>query len=166
MPLRNTYAKRSAFVRPSSVAGCVGWRSLGGAFLLFGKGPVHRAIRGLAEFQFRYKSVKKKQKLRKPLIGKSNSATARTFAHLRPSPRCLSGAFLLLPRAFRASSACLPPSARSRVALPLALRVSVHPLTPPSHAPTRNAPFQRVLPQLPCVLLQLPRLFALSRVAT
>ena len=77
----------------------------------------------------------------KPLIGKSNSATARTFAHLRPSPRCPSGAFPLLPRAFRVPSACLPPSARSPVALPLALRVApCTPLTPLSRPSLATPP--------------------------
>ena len=60
--------------------------------------------------------------------------------HVCTSPP-LSGAFPLLPRAFRVTSACLPPSARSRVALPLALRDSARaPLSRPSHAPLSRRP--------------------------
>ena len=110
----------------------------------------------------RYKSVKKnKSSGLKPLIGKSNSATARTFAHLRPSPRCPSGAFPLLPRAFRVSSAfrrlralvlrSLSPSVSPCIASPLSRPLSRRPV-----------PFQRVPLQLPCVLLLLPRLSAFS----
>ena len=101
---------------------------------------------------------------------KSKSAT-RSFAHLRPSLRCLSGAFPLLPRAFRVPSACLPPSARSRVALPLALRVTPCTLSrPPSSRrppplPARAPCSSRACSCCYCVFLRSctsPRAFAPS----
>ena len=107
------------------------------------------------------------KKTKAQLIGKSNSATARcTSPPLAPLPLwCVPALAARFPRVF-----CLPPSARSRVALPLALRVapctlSRPPLSRPLSPLSRDAPFLRVLPQLPCVLLLLLRLSAPSRVA-
>ena len=91
---------------------------------------------------------------------------ARTSPPLAPLP-------LVRSRSCRALSACLLHAFSRLRALVLrslsALRVSVSarvfaPFTP-SHALPRNAPLQRVSLQLPCVLLLLPRLSVLSRVA-
>ena len=81
--------------------------------------------------------------------------------HSTPRPAASPCASPLLPRAFRVPSAVF--CVRSRVALSLAIRVSVC-APPPSRPFSRDAPlpFSACSPQLPCVLLLLPRLSAFS----